>query len=150
MIYDNEEIEIQQNLKCSDIVPMLDYAISLISNLTIHFNDAPLDVKTRLLGSIFNKGVEFDRKTYRTKDLNKVVELLCMKTNKLQKNENKKDPKMYSLGSLVLPMGLFSNQFLADLHKLYVMKRYIPDPTHTINPQEYHKKIQQEASNFLK
>ncbi len=67
-----------------NIEPKLDYAISLINNLDKYIRDAPVEVKLKLIGSIFDDKIEFDGKTYRTKSYNKVLDLIYQQTNELR------------------------------------------------------------------
>lgn len=67
-----------------NIEPKLDYAISLINNLDKYIRDAPVEVKLKLIGSIFDGKIEFDGKTYRTDSYNKVLDLIYQQTNELR------------------------------------------------------------------
>ncbi|MBD5303229.1 MAG: recombinase family protein [Bacteroides sp.] len=70
-----------------NIEPKLDYAISLINNLDKYIRDAPIEVKLKLIGSIFDGKIEFDGKSYRTNSYNKVLELIYEQTNELRGTE---------------------------------------------------------------
>ena len=67
-----------------NIEPKLNYAISLINNLDKYILDAPVEVKIKLLGSIFDGKIEFDGKSYRTNSYNKVLDLIYEHTNELR------------------------------------------------------------------
>ena len=79
------EIGNRTNLK-----PKLRYAISLINNMVMYVQDAPLEVKIKLIGSIFPEKVIFDGKQHRTKKLNSVLELIYNETNELRGQTKKK------------------------------------------------------------
>ena len=74
-----------------NIEPKLDYAISLINNLDKYIRDAPIEVKLKLIGSIFDGKIEFDGKSYRTNSYNKVLELIYEQTNELRGDRNRKE-----------------------------------------------------------
>ena len=74
-----------------NIEPKLDYAISLINNLDKYIRDAPIEVKLKLIGSIFDDKIEFDGKSYRTNSYNKVLELIYEQTNELRGAKNRKE-----------------------------------------------------------
>ncbi|MDE6266881.1 MAG: recombinase family protein [Muribaculaceae bacterium] len=74
-----------------NIEPKLDYAISLINNLDKYIRDAPIEVKLKLIGSIFDGKIEFDGKSYRTNSYNKVLELIYEQTNELRGKGNRKE-----------------------------------------------------------
>ena len=78
-----------------NIGPKLDYAISLINNLDKYIRDAPIEVKLKLIGSIFDEKIEFDGKTYRTDSYNKVLELIYEQTNELRGDINRKEDSLH-------------------------------------------------------
>ena len=51
---------------------------------------APVEVKIKLIGSIFSEKIELDGKNYRTNGYNKVLCLIYQQTNKLQGYKKKK------------------------------------------------------------
>ena len=67
-----------------NIEPKLDYAMSLINNMDKYIRDAPIEVKVKLIGSIFDGKIEFDGKSYRTNSYNKVLDLIYEQTNELR------------------------------------------------------------------
>lgn len=68
----------------TNIQPKLDYSISLIDNIEHYFEDAPIEVKQRLLGLIFPEKVVFDGKSFRTTKTNAVLELIDNETKQLR------------------------------------------------------------------
>ena len=83
-------IEMMRNGDWKETKPKLHYAISLTNNLVMYVRDAPLEVKIRLIGSIFPEKVQFDGKNYRTKNMNKLVDLIYQQTSELRGNNKKK------------------------------------------------------------
>ena len=69
-------IEMMQTGDETVFKPKLRYVISLINNMVMYIRDAPFEVKIKLIGSIFPEKVQFDGKRYRTKRLNRVLELI--------------------------------------------------------------------------
>ena len=94
--YENEVCELEnkmdmlETLNRKDIKPKLHYAIMLINNLVMYVKDAPVEVKIKLIGSIFPEKVIFDGKQHRTKKLNSVLELIYNETNELRGRTKKK------------------------------------------------------------
>ena len=78
------------NPNSSNIKPKMKYSISLINNIDTFFQDAPVEVKIKLLSSIFPEKIEFDGKKYRTNSYNKVLDLIYQQTKQLRGGENKK------------------------------------------------------------
>lgn len=88
--YEKEALELETRIELletgnrGNIEPKLDYAISLINNMDKYIRDAPIEVKLKLIGSIFDGKIEFDGKSYRTNSYNKVLDLIYEQTNELR------------------------------------------------------------------
>ena len=80
----------------------LDYSIALIDNMEAYMRDAPVEVKIKLISSMFPDKIEFDGKNYRTKSYNKVLDLIYQQTNKLRREENK-NGESFSTFSVSVP-----------------------------------------------
>ena len=90
-VYDLEtRIEIMGTQNWRETKPKLHYVISLINNAVMYILDAPVEVKTKLIGLIFPEKIEFDGKHYRTKNMNKLVDLIYQQTSELRGNNKKK------------------------------------------------------------
>lgn len=74
-----------------DIKDKLHYAISLISNLEMLMEEAPIYVKQGILGSIFPKKLYFDKNKYRTPFLNSVVKIIYQETKSLRGSKKGKE-----------------------------------------------------------
>ena len=57
-----ERINLLLNPNSSNIKPKMKYSISLINNIDTFFQDAPVEVKIKLLSSMFPEKIEFDGK----------------------------------------------------------------------------------------
>lgn len=68
----------------TNLTPKLDYAITLINNVEQYLEDAPIEVKKRLLSLIFPEKVEYDGKSFRTTKINAVLELIGNETKLLR------------------------------------------------------------------
>ena len=98
--YENEVRELEYRVEVlgignrTNLKPKLHYAISLINNIVMYVQDAPLEVKMKLIGLIFPEKLSFDGKQHRTKKLNSVLELIYNETNELRgQNKKKKGAK---------------------------------------------------------
>jgi hypothetical protein len=60
------------------------YGISLLTHMDIYFQKAPLDVKRKMLGSIFPGKLIFQDGKYRTERMNPALMLILQKTSELQ------------------------------------------------------------------
>ena len=68
----------------SVLEPKLKYSISLIDNIYNYFRNAKIEVKCKLLGSMFPERIIFDGKSYRTNSYNSVLDLIYQQTNELR------------------------------------------------------------------
>ena len=84
-------IELLETGNRGNIEPKLDYAISLINNMDKYIRDAPIEVKLKLIGSIFDGKIEFDGKSYRTHSYNKVLDLIYEQTSELRGTSKRKE-----------------------------------------------------------
>ena len=88
--YENEVRELEYRVEVLEIgnrtnlKPKLHYAISLINNIVMYIQDAPLEVKIRLIGLIFPQKLSFDGKNYQTKNMNRVLDLIYQQTRELR------------------------------------------------------------------
>ena len=98
----NGQIKGVQTALRTNLTPKLDYAITLINNVEQYFEDAPIEVKQRLLSLIFPEKVVFDGTAFRTTKINAVFELIDNETKQLRKI-NEDNP--YELSSSVAGEG---------------------------------------------
>lgn len=122
------KLDILENPNRANIGPKLAYSIDLINKMDKYIRDAKVELKCKLINSIFPKKVAFDGKAYRTNSMNKVLDLIYQQTNELQGKKNGKDSNNSSFSHLVSLTVLFSNQFLEDLDLIYELKEWIPKP----------------------
>ena len=98
----NEKIEIMLNPNRTNIEPKLDYSINLISSIDSYIRDAPVEVKCKLIGSMFPEKIVFDKESYRTNSYNKVLDLIYQQTNELR-GKGKADKLNNSILSASVP-----------------------------------------------
>lgn len=67
----------------------LNYSINIIENLGKFFSQATPEVKIKLLGSMFPEKIEFDGKKYRTKNYNKMLDVIFQETKHLEGRKKK-------------------------------------------------------------
>jgi hypothetical protein len=83
------QIELLENPNRLNIEPKLKYSILLINNIDSYIQDAKVEVKCKLLSSMFPEKITFDGKTYRTNSYNSVLDLIYKQTNELRGIKNK-------------------------------------------------------------
>ena len=89
-----------------DLDQYLAFGMTLLTNLDVFFKNASVEMKTRLLGSIFNEKLEFFENGFRTQPFNEAILLLC-KYNKAFKRELiKKGSIRKDVSHIVLKAGL--------------------------------------------
>lgn len=85
-------------------IPQLDD--NILSNLPLYFNNANVNIKREIIGSIFSEKLVFENNGYRTIKLNSVLELLTNYSNGISTDEIKKSLEKSDLSPKVLPGGL--------------------------------------------
>ena len=83
------QIEMYKNPDCSNLEPKLKYSISLINNMNIYMRDGKVEVKCKLLSSMFPEKITYDGKSYRTNSYNSLLDLIYKQTNELRGIKNK-------------------------------------------------------------
>ena len=107
----------------------------------------PLEVKIRLIGLIFPEKLSFDGKTYRTKNMNRVLDLIYQQTRELRGRRKEKWTNDCSLVHSSDPNRTLLEPILGDLEKLYEMRFWIPNPGEPISPQFFHSTNQWPVNN---
>jgi hypothetical protein len=83
-----------------------------------YYSNAPLEVKQKIIGSIFPEKLLFENKTYRTSRLNEVIRLLTSNINDFEDVKKEKVDKIADLSSMAPPNTkslnslVFANDFL--------------------------------------
>lgn len=70
--------------------------------MAIFLGEAPVELRIKLLGSIFSEKIEFDGTNYRTKKYNKVLDYIYLQINDLQ-GLKEKDGENFSTLSVLVP-----------------------------------------------
>ena len=115
-------IELLETGNRVNIEPKLDYAMSLINNMDKYIRDAPIEVKLKLIGSIFDGKIEFDGKSYRTNSYNKVLDLIYEQTNELRGVKTQEKGADCSTPRFSTPNRAVLEPILADLDRLWEMR----------------------------
>lgn len=112
------------------------FGIPLLSNLSGFYNNASIEIKQKMLGSIFPAKLHFREDSYRTTPLNPALALILQKNNGL---ENEKIGQILFeeglSGELPSP-GAFSNQFLEGMKQLYELEPFIKVKPYLTNQWE--------------
>ena len=82
-----QRLDIAENAKRLNLEPKLNYSMALINSIDKYILDCPVEVKCKLIGSMFKGKIEFDGKNYRTTEYNKVLDLIYQQTNQLRGKE---------------------------------------------------------------
>ena len=80
--------------------------ISLITNIDSYIRDAKVEVKCKLLSSMFPQKITYDGKSYRTNSYNSVLDLIYQQTNELRGNEKGQTHKNTNLSYFVPRAGV--------------------------------------------
>ena len=109
-MHDMESVEsrmaILEKTSNEELKPKLTYSVNLLENIGEFVRNAPLIVKIKVIGSMFPSKIEFDGKKYRTKEYNKILDLIYHETNKLQGTEKEKAEENHSSSASVPRPGI--------------------------------------------
>lgn len=97
----DNRIQIMKTPNKTNLEPKLEYTMSLINNIDKYIQDAPVELKIKLLGSMFHEKIEYDGKSYRTKDFNQVLDLIYQQTSELRGEANEKGESFSTLSHSV-------------------------------------------------
>ena len=137
--YKHEIKELKQKVEIltrnkKGIKKKIDYSLCIINNLTNIMRNGSVEMKIKVLSSMFPEKIEFDGEKYRTNSYNKVLDLIYQHTNELLGRENEKGEAVANFSNSVPLTVLFSNHFFEDLDKIWELRHWIPDPTKPILP----------------
>ena len=99
------KVKIMQTPNETDLKPKLHYVISLINNAVMYIRDAPLEVKTKLIGLMFPEKIVFDGKQHQTKSMNKVLDLIYQQTSELRGHKKRNETDNFLSVSFGTPSG---------------------------------------------
>ena len=86
-----------------DFTQYIETSCNLIKNMDQAYQNATLDLRHLIIGSIFPGKLIFEENKYRTNRLNEVVSLLCLGDSDLQENKKGHPVKNHKVSSLVVP-----------------------------------------------
>lgn len=102
----------------TDIQPMIDSGIEVLSNIDQLYITGSSDYKKKIIGSMFPDKLEFDGEHYRTARVNEAVRLIFSIGAAFEEKEKGQEQGNVALSSLGYPLIRFSNLFIHDLKKL--------------------------------
>ena len=84
----------------------LNYGLSFLTHIKTYFDNASIEVKHKMLDSIFPEKLVFEDEKYRTAEMNSFVSLITSKSNSYAGMETRKAAIADSSSSLAPPLGL--------------------------------------------
>jgi site-specific DNA recombinase len=101
----NQNIDELKN-KETNLEKYFSYGLYLLTNLDFHYENAPLEIKHKLVGSIFPEKLIYSNNNYRTTKSNSFVSLITSKSKELKRIKNKKATISSGLSNLAPLLGL--------------------------------------------
>ena len=83
-----------------------DYGLSFLFNMKKHYRGASLEIKQKIVGSIFPGNLVFCKNTYRTTQVNELLAVLTLNINELGKMKNGQTTISSDLPIMAPPLGL--------------------------------------------
>ncbi len=102
----------------TDIEPLLNKAISNISQLDVLYSNGSITQKRKIISSMFPEKLTYDGFQYRTNRVNKAISIMWLIDKQLESKKNGTSCEIPNLSQEVNSMVPFSNHFLYDLKKL--------------------------------
>lgn len=90
----------------SNFMKYVRYGLSLVANLPHYYNDAPVEVKQKLIGLIFPEKLTYENGKYRTTKLNDVIALLQNKISDSDPSKRRTDALLQTSVSFGTPNGI--------------------------------------------
>ena len=87
----------------TDIEPLLNKAISNISQLDVLYANGSITQKRKIISSMFPEKLTFDGFQYRTNRVNEAINLMCLIGNQLEGKKNGTSPNFSDLSQQVTP-----------------------------------------------
>lgn len=109
----------------SDTDSLIQYTLSLITDLPKYYSTASIDIKHLFIGSMFPEKLTFDGNQYRTARINRMLEVYAMKINKLQGLKIGRASISESSSCLAPQSGLLSKPYMDDMSLILRLREYI-------------------------
>jgi hypothetical protein len=120
------------------------FGIPLLSNLHGFYLNASVEIKQKLLGSIFPAKLHFREESYRTTPLNPALALILQKNKVLENEKTGQDLFCETLSGELPFTDLTSNQFIDGMRKIYELEPFIK--TYSTNTNREGEKYIQEVA----
>jgi DNA invertase Pin-like site-specific DNA recombinase len=120
----NELNKAEKNLKIDDrdLRSHIKFGVFVFKNLKSIFDQSPILIKQKLLGSILAKKLIFEISNYRTPQFNEAFSYIYLNINELEKFKNKIEGFNLNTSRFVVSTGQFSNSFYDRINGLYQLK----------------------------
>jgi len=123
---DSLEVQVVEiGTRDSSSVEYLKFGVNLLKNLDDYYQAASVEVKKRLIGSIFSNGIVIHGEECRTAPQNKFISLICCNYNHLHLKKENESPKTEDSSHLVAPTVQLSNRLMDELRRLYDLQPLI-------------------------
>lgn len=100
-----------EDKKKIDFPKLLDQALSNLVNLSKVYADGDIEVKRKIVGSMFSEKLEFFENHYRTTKANVLLSYIYQINNELGAKKNRKESELSPLSGLVPEAGLEPARF---------------------------------------
>jgi site-specific DNA recombinase len=98
--------EDQLNSQDTEFTQFISRGFTLIDNLKSFYQRASVEVKQKIVGSIFPQNLIFDKNEYRTSPINEAFRLITRVINQLQEAKKQNATQMDGILNLAPPLGL--------------------------------------------
>ena len=114
-----KEVETNLNLEEKDLREHLKFGVFLFKNLNSLFDNSPISIRQKILGSILDEKLIFEKNNYRTPIFKEAFTYINSNINAFKEVKNKTGRHLSKSSRLVHITLLLSNQFIEDLKLLH-------------------------------
>ena len=93
-------------LEQKDFMKTVQYSYGMLKDLPQYYQEAPIEVKHKIVGSIFPEKLVYQEKNYRTAQMNQALALICSNINDFGEVKQKRTANFDNPFSQVASLGI--------------------------------------------
>lgn len=97
----------------------------MITHLDFYFQKASLEIKRKMLGSIFPGKLTFENGKYRINGMNLALAIILQKTKGLQNEKIGEVPNLRNVSGELPNTVAISNQFIKGMRQIYELQPFV-------------------------
>lgn len=115
----------QFNMAESELGEYLKWGLSMMENIKGHYETSSIDVKQKIIGSMYPENLTFSKGRLRTNGVNELLVSIQATSAAFEQKKTGQHHENLMLSGKVLLTGLSSNLFYEDLKKLWTLRQIL-------------------------